>query len=99
MCYGAILLAGIGRIVYAYEDAMGGGTGCPLERLGPLYASRRPSIGAGLRRSEALALFQAFFADPAASYWRDSLLARYTLSQAPAGKVQPEGHLDRCRCR
>jgi tRNA(adenine34) deaminase len=87
MCYGAILLAGIGRIVYAYEDAMGGGTSCPLEQLGPLYASRRPCIVSGLRRGEALALFQAFFADPAASYWRNSLLARYTLGQAPAEKA------------
>jgi tRNA(adenine34) deaminase len=25
MCFSAILLSGIGRIVYAYEDVMGGG--------------------------------------------------------------------------
>jgi tRNA(adenine34) deaminase len=81
MCYGAILLAGIGRILYAYEDAMGGGTGCLLEQVGPLYAARRPQIAAGVRREEALALFQAFFADPGARYWQDSLLASYTLSQ------------------
>lgn len=83
MCYGAILLAGIGKIVYAYEDAMGGATGCPLERLGPLYPARRARIVAGLRRGEALALFQAFFADPATGYWQESLLARYTLAQQP----------------
>jgi tRNA(adenine34) deaminase len=83
MCYGAILLAGIGSIVYAYEDAMGGGTGCLLERLGPLYATRRPRIKAGVRREEALALFQTFFANPAATYWQDSLLARYTLTRRP----------------
>jgi tRNA(adenine34) deaminase len=88
MCYGAILLAGIGRIVYAYEDAMGGGTGCLLERIGPLYATRRPRIVAGVRRAEALALFQAFFSDPAAGYWQDSLLARYTLAQGARGSGQ-----------
>jgi tRNA(adenine34) deaminase len=82
MCYGAILLAGIGHIVYAYEDVMGGGTGCALESVGPLYGPRRPRIVAGLRRREALALFQSFFADPAVRYWQDSLLARYTLAQS-----------------
>ena len=81
MCYGAILLAGIGRIVYAYEDAMGGATGCPLDALSPLYAQRRVEIRAGLRRAEALDLFQTFFADPQNGYWRGSLLADYTLAQ------------------
>jgi tRNA(adenine34) deaminase len=83
MCYGAILLAGIGRIVYAYEDVMGGGTGCPLDRLPPLYGQRAAEIRAGVRRTEALALFHAFFADPGNGYWRQSLLAGYTLAQAP----------------
>ena len=85
MCYGAILLAGIGRIVYAYEDAMGGGTGCRLSTLAPLYAHRRAQIRAGVRRAEALALFRAFFTDPGHHYWQDSLLARYTLAQSAAG--------------
>ncbi len=35
MCFGAILLSGIGKIVYAYEDAMGGGTNCDLNNLSP----------------------------------------------------------------
>ena len=30
MCYSALMLADIGNIVYAYEDVMGGGTGCEL---------------------------------------------------------------------
>ncbi len=80
MCYGAILLAGIGRIVYAYEDVMGGGTACALSSVGPLYRPRQPQVVGGVCRAEALALFQAFFADPAAGYWQDSLLARYTLA-------------------
>ncbi|MCK7503860.1 MAG: hypothetical protein MZV70_06965 [Desulfobacterales bacterium] len=29
MCFSALMLHGIGAIVYAYEDAMGGGTGLP----------------------------------------------------------------------
>lgn len=28
MCFGAVLLSGIGTLVYAYEDVMGGGTAC-----------------------------------------------------------------------
>jgi tRNA(adenine34) deaminase len=80
MCYGAILLAGIGRIVYAYEDVMGGGTACALESVGPLYGPRRPRIVAGIHRREALKLFQSFFADPALCYWQGSLLARHTLA-------------------
>ncbi len=81
MCFGAILLAGIGRIVYAYEDAMGGGTGCSLASVAPLYAQRAVEIRAGVRRAEALDFFRTFFSGPDNGYWRDSLLARYTLSQ------------------
>ena len=81
MCFGAILLAGIGRIVYAYEDAMGGGTGCSLASVAPLYTQRPVEIRAGLRRDEALDFFRTFFANPDNGYWRDSLLARYTLAQ------------------
>ncbi len=36
MCFGAILLAGIRKIVYAYEDVMGGGLQCDLQYLPPL---------------------------------------------------------------
>ena len=41
MCFGAILLSNIGKIVYAYEDVMGGGTGCDLNALNPLYKTIR----------------------------------------------------------
>ena len=37
MCFAAIILSGIKTIVFAYEDAMGGGTCCDLESLPPLY--------------------------------------------------------------
>jgi tRNA(adenine34) deaminase len=83
MCFGAILLAGIRRIVYAYEDVMGGGASVDLQRLRPLYRDRETEIVAGIRRAEGLALFQRFFQDPDNVYWRGSLLAQYTLGQNP----------------
>lgn len=81
MCFAALVLAGIGSIVYAYEDVMGGGTACALDSLPPLYRQRRPRVLPGVLRHESLARFQAFFTDPGNDYWRDSKLARYTLSQ------------------
>ena len=82
MCFGAILLSGIGTIVYAYEDAMGGGTGCDTRRLPALYRSNRIQIVPGVCRKESLDLFRAFFGEPDNAYWQDSLLSRYTLDQA-----------------
>ncbi|MBL0713424.1 MAG: nucleoside deaminase [Desulfosarcina sp.] len=86
MCFAALMLAGIGTIVYAYEDVMGGGTACDFNCLPALYRRRRPRVIAGILRPESLARFKAFFADPDNDYWRGSLLAGYTLSQelAPA---------------
>jgi len=81
MCYGALLIAGIGRIVYAYEDVMGGGTCCDLSRLNPLYKNSPVKVVSGVLRSASLKLFQAFFADPANHYLRQTLLAEYTLNQ------------------
>lgn len=95
MCLGALILNGIKRIVYAYEDVMGGATG--LDFSGPLtgaagpagsffdiksdnlYAGSRIEILGGIKRKESLALFKRFFSDPAQSYWKDSLLYKYTL--------------------
>jgi tRNA(adenine34) deaminase len=79
MCYAAILLTGIGRIVYAYEDAMGGGTACDLTSAGPLYVRRRPEIVPYVLRRESLDLFKAFFSCPRNDYWQGSALADYTL--------------------
>jgi len=81
MCFSALMLHGIGAIVYAYEDAMGGGTACPRARLNPLYRDSRIMIRGGIQRGESLALFKAFFSDPANRYWRASHLAEYTLKQ------------------
>ena len=81
MCYAALILAGIGHIVYAYEDAMGGGSMCELSRLKPLYKNSPIKVTGNVLRKESLKLFQAFFSDPANDYWKDSLLAEYTLEQ------------------
>ena len=92
MCLGALILNGIKRIVYAYEDVMGGATGLDFSRPmtgaagtdggffnDNLYAKRRIEILGGIKRKESLALFKSFFSDPAQSYWRESLLYKYTL--------------------
>ena len=81
MCYGAILISGIGRIVYAYEDAMGGGTRCPLSDLPALYHQQAAVISSDVSRRESLKLFGEFFSNPDNRYWKDSRLAKYTLEQ------------------
>jgi len=81
MCFGAILLSGIGKIVYSYEDIMGGGTGCNLSLLSPLYRESKVSIVSSVLREQSLKLFKAYFGNPANAYWKGSLLARYTLEQ------------------
>lgn len=81
MCFSAFMLHGIGSIVYAYEDVMGGGTACPRASLNPLYRDSRIVVRGGVRRSESLEMFKAFFADPTRSYWSASQLAAYTLKQ------------------
>jgi tRNA(adenine34) deaminase len=80
MCFGALLISGIGTIVYAYEDAMGGGTACDRSHLPALYRDSRVQVISGVGRTQSLALFKAFFVKPECPYWRDSLLARYTLA-------------------
>lgn len=81
MCFGAILIAGIGRVVYAYEDVMGGAAACDRSQWRSLYRECAIAVRSGLRRAESLALFKTFFADPDQHYWRGSLLATYTLGQ------------------
>ena len=85
MCFGAILIAGIGTVVWAYEDAMGGGTACDRSTLPPLYRDRRITIVPHVLREESLALFKSFFQDPDNRYWAGSLLADYTLAQETEG--------------
>lgn len=82
MCYATLLLNGIRHIVYAYEDVMGGATSLPLPQLSPLYRSMSVKIVSHVMREESLALVKAFFSNPENDYWKDSLLANYTLEQS-----------------
>lgn len=79
MCYATMLLSGIRRFVWAYEDVMGGGTSLALQGLSPLYKDMEVALVTGVLRRESLTLFGRFFRNY--SYWQGSLLADYTLEQ------------------
>ena len=81
MCFGALMISDIGQIVFAYEDAMGGGTQCDLTKLPPLYKENQISVIPNILRKKSLQLLKAFFANPANIYLKGSLLASYTLRQ------------------
>jgi len=81
MCFGALLISGIGTLVWAYEDAMGGGTACDRSRLPALYRDNNLEVIAHIRRGESLRLFQDYFSRPHIDYWRNSYLEAYTLAQ------------------
>ncbi|MBU0676250.1 MAG: nucleoside deaminase [Proteobacteria bacterium] len=81
MCYTTMLLNGIRKFVYAFEDAMGGGTDLDLTALNPLYREMQVEITGGINRHESLELFRRYFSDPANDYWQDSLLARAVLQE------------------
>jgi len=81
MCFGAIMLSGIKKIVYAYEDPMGGGTCCDLERMTPLYKNSGINIVSGVLREKSLDLFYDFFNKETNQYWKNSYLEAYTRDQ------------------
>ena len=81
MCFGALMISNIGKIVFAYEDAMGGGTQCDLTKLPPLYKENQISVIPNILRKKSLQLLKAFFASPANTYLKGSPLASYTLRQ------------------
>ncbi len=81
MCFATLLVNGVRKIVYSYEDAMGGGTNLPLQALSPLYRDLNVKITGGILRKKGLGLFKEFFANPDNNYLADSLLAAYTLHQ------------------
>lgn len=82
MCFSAIILSGISHVVYAYEDAMGGGTACHLQTLPPLYSSVEMILMKGVMRKESLDLFKRFFLLPHNRYWKGSYLEQYTLASS-----------------
>ena len=81
MCFGALMISGIGKIVFAYEDALGGGCQCDLKKLPPLYKDCRIEIIPDILRSESLRLLKTYFSQPKNTYLKDSYLATYTLRQ------------------
>ena len=81
MCYSAIFLSGIRKIVYAYEDVMGGCTRCDLTKLAPLYKNDLISITPNILRKKSLELFKTYFNNPKNIYWKGSLLSGYTLNK------------------
>ena len=81
MCFAACILSGIKRVVYAFEDVMGGGTGVHLSELPMLYSKSGIIVVPHVMREASLALFKRFFSSPLNTYWKDSILAEYVLSQ------------------
>ncbi|MCP4338939.1 MAG: nucleoside deaminase [Desulfobulbaceae bacterium] len=81
MCFSTLLVNGVRKIAYSYEDAMGGGTNLPLKGLSPLYCDLEVEISRGILREKGLALFKEFFSNPDNDYLKNSLLATYTLNQ------------------
>ncbi len=84
MCFGGILISGIHRIVYAFEDVMGGGTRCNRQEMPPLYRNIDLTIVPHVCREESIALMRAFFSNPDNRYLTDTLLARYVMGQTAA---------------
>jgi tRNA(adenine34) deaminase len=81
MCFSTLIVNGVTKFVYGYEDAMGGGTNLPLDQLAPLYRDIRVRIEGGVLRKDCLELFQTFFSKKDSTYLKDTYLAQYTLQQ------------------
>ena len=81
MCYATLLISGVRTIVYAYEDAMGGGTNLRLDQLNPLYQAMTVAVTPHILREKSLHLFKRFFSLSNSNYLSGTLLAEYTLAQ------------------
>lgn len=81
MCFSTLIVNGVTKFVYGYEDAMGGGTNLPLHQLAPLYCDLQVEIEGGVMRKDCLELFKTFFSETDSSYLKDTYLAKYTLQQ------------------
>ncbi|MFH2093032.1 MAG: nucleoside deaminase [Pseudomonadota bacterium] len=88
MCFGAIILSGIRKIVYAYEDPMGGGTRCDLKKLPLLYEKCKIKVVPNVLRQKSLDLFGKFFNKETNLYWKNSYLEKYTLEQIHKGVLE-----------
>jgi len=81
MCFGAIILSNIKKIVYAFEDPMGGGTACNLKKLPLLYRQSSIEVVSGVLRQKSLDFFYDFFNKEDNLYWKNSYLEEYTFDQ------------------
>ncbi|MDY6955199.1 MAG: nucleoside deaminase, partial [Thermodesulfobacteriota bacterium] len=79
MCYSALIANGIRRIVYAYEDVLGGGTKVDLKSLTPFYQDMELEIVSGVQRQQSVDLFRSFFANPQNDYLQGTILAKHAL--------------------
>jgi len=79
MCYATSIISGITNIVFAYEDAMGGGTNINLDAMKPFYSEKNINITHGVCREESLALFKQYFYKPDNAY-AGTILEAYTLA-------------------
>lgn len=81
MCYATLIVNNVRKVVFAYEDVMGGGTNLPLPMLSPLYASLNMDVVRGVLRQESIELFRTFFSSENNDYLKGTLLAEHTLRQ------------------
>jgi len=81
MCFSAIIIHGVSRLVYAFEDAMGGGTSVDRSKLTPLYRNHKIEIVPSVCRLESLKLFKEFYSNSKNKYLAGSLLAKYIIDQ------------------
>ena len=79
MCYSTAIIAGITKIVFAYEDVMGGGTNINHAALNPFYSEITMNITPDVCRNESLTLFKQYFENPDNTY-AGTLLESYTLN-------------------
>ncbi|MBT3388615.1 MAG: nucleoside deaminase [Desulfobacula sp.] len=80
MCFAAIILSGIKKIIYAFEDPMGGGTKCDLTVLPPLYKHCDINVVSGVLRKDSHKLLYSFFNRENNKYWNNSYLENYILN-------------------
>ena len=81
MCFSTLIVNNVRRVVYGYEDAMGGGTNLPLPLLSPLYREYRMEVVKDVLRDDCLQLFKRFFSNPDNTYLQNTYLSEYTLAQ------------------
>jgi len=79
MCFSALIVNGIRKFVYAYEDVFGGGTDVALSQLKPFYRDIRIEVVPGILREKSIGLFREFFSNSNNDYLRGTLLAEHAL--------------------